>query len=194
MPRIVDHAERRREIVVAVWTLIARHGFEKVTLRAVAAEAGISAGRVQYYYSSRTELVRDGCRIMLSDARTQFAARIESLSPVESLRALIHRAVPRSPEWTLGTIVWHAYQAKSVDDTEIAEMVRHAHTDAVRQAAAFITDARRDGTMPDGPDPSVLALRLLAMSEGYAARVVAGSLAADDALHALDQDIDALRH
>ena len=193
MPRIVDHAERRREIVVAVWTLIARHGFEKVTLRAVAAEAGISAGRVQHYYSSRTELVRDGCRLMLDDARTQFAAQIEPLSPVERLRALVRRAVPKTPEWTLGTVVWQAYQAKSVDDTEIAEMVRQAHTDAVRQAAAFIADARRDGTLPGGGDPSGLALRLLATSEGYAARVVAGSLAARDALRALDQDVDALR-
>lgn len=193
MPRIVDHAERRREIVVAVWALIARRGFEGVTLRAVAAEAGISVGRVQHYYSSRTELVRDGCRRMLEEARVQFAAQIEPLPPLERLRALVHRAVPTTPEWALGTIVWQAYQAKSVDDAEIAGMVTDAHTDAVRQAAAFIDDARRDGTLPDGDSPADIALRLLATSEGYAARVIAGSLEADDALRALDRDVDTLR-
>ncbi|GAB4085898.1 TetR/AcrR family transcriptional regulator [Myceligenerans cantabricum] len=193
MPRIVDHAERRREIVVAVWALVARRGFEGVTLRAVAAEAGISVGRVQHYYSSRAELVRDGCRHMLDEGRSRFAARIEPLPPLERLRALVHRAVPTTPEWALGTIVWQAYQAKSVDDAEIAAMVGHAHTDAVRQAAGFIDDARRDGTLADGEQPAGLALRLLATSEGYAARVVVGSLAADAALRSLDRDIDTLR-
>ncbi|MBO0610659.1 TetR/AcrR family transcriptional regulator [Myceligenerans salitolerans] len=193
MPRIVDHAQRRREIVIAVWALIARRGFEGVTLRAVATEANISVGRVQHYYASRTELVRDGCRLMLDEARSRFTAQIEPLPPVERLRALVRRAVPTSPEWALGTIVWQAYQAKTVDDAEIAGMVTEAHADAVRQAAAFIVAARRDGTLPDGGPPGDIALRLLATSEGYAARVIAGSLDADDALRALDRDVDALR-
>lgn len=193
MPRIVDHAQRRQEIVAAVWQLIATHGFEGVTLRAVAAEAGISVGRVQHYYGSRAELVRDGCQLMLEVARAQFFARIEPLPPLERLRTLLHRAIPTTTDWTYGTVVWNAYQAKSIDDPEIAALVTRAHADAVRHAAQYVEDARRDGVLADGDDAADLGLRLLATSEGYATRVIVGSLAAADALRALDRELDALR-
>lgn len=193
MPRHVDHAQRRREIAVAVWQLVARHGFEGVTLRAVAAEADISVGRVQHYYATRTELVRDGCQQMLDQARAQYDAQTAALPPVERLRALLHRAVPTTTGWAFGTVVWNAYQSKSVDDAEIAALVARAHADSVARAAACIEEARSAGVLADGEDAAALGLRLLATSEGYATRVVVGSLAADDALRALDQELDALR-
>lgn len=193
MPKIVDHAQRRREIVTAVWSIVARHGLEGVTLRAVAAEAGISAGRVQHYYATRADLVRDGCRLMVEGAREHFFAQVAALPPLEALRTLLHRTVPTTESWTVGTIVWSAYHAKSVDDPEIAALVARAHTEGVRQAARFVEAARRDGVLAPGPDPERVALRLLATSEGYAARVMVGSLTADDALRALDQDLDDLR-
>ncbi|MGK5632559.1 TetR family transcriptional regulator, partial [Streptomyces sp. URMC 123] len=47
MPRQIDHEERRRLIADAVCALADRRGLEGVTLRDVAAEAGVSMGAVQ---------------------------------------------------------------------------------------------------------------------------------------------------
>ena len=41
MPKIVDHEARRAELAEAVWRLASRDGLEAVTLRGVAAEAGL---------------------------------------------------------------------------------------------------------------------------------------------------------
>ena len=57
MPRQVDHGERRRVIIDALRRCVARDGHAAVTLREVAAEAGISIGRVQHYFAGKDELL-----------------------------------------------------------------------------------------------------------------------------------------
>lgn len=58
MPKRVDHQERRREIAEALFRIAAANGLRAVTLRAVAAEAGISMNLVQYYFPTKEEMLR----------------------------------------------------------------------------------------------------------------------------------------
>ena len=60
MPKIVDHAQRRTEIVHALWQVIYLKGIDGVSFRSVAEAAGISVGRVQHYFPSRSELILEG--------------------------------------------------------------------------------------------------------------------------------------
>ena len=46
MPKQVDHAARRRELVEASWEVIASEGIEGTTLRKVAAAADCTTGRI----------------------------------------------------------------------------------------------------------------------------------------------------
>src|SRR5690625_2815459 len=64
MPRIVDHAARRTEIVYALWAVIHEKGLDSVSFRAVAEAAGVSIGRIQHYFASKEELKigRASCR------------------------------------------------------------------------------------------------------------------------------------
>lgn len=57
MPKIVDHDIQRVKFVEAAMSLIARHGLEGVTMRAVAAEAGLSYGSLFHYFKSKDELL-----------------------------------------------------------------------------------------------------------------------------------------
>lgn len=192
MPRVVDHQQRRAEIVHAVWQLIARRGIEGVTLRAVAAEAGISMGRVQHYFSSREELVLHGCRMMLEGADRSLARQTVELTPWQELRALVRHGIPQTPEFVLGTVVWNAYLALSVDSPAIADLVRQAHRDGVDRARMLIEAAQADGTVRNDLDPRRTGQRLLALSEGYGVRVLAGSLEPGEALADVDAELDGL--
>jgi len=58
MPKQVDHEERRRTIAEAVVRVVSTHGVEAASLRAVAAEAGVSMGAVQHYFTTRDEMLR----------------------------------------------------------------------------------------------------------------------------------------
>src|SRR5690606_5279156 len=68
MPRIVDHAERRAQIVMALWMVIAERGIEGVSLRTVAAAADVSMGRIQHYFGTKEALVLAGCTALIDSA------------------------------------------------------------------------------------------------------------------------------
>lgn len=57
MPKIVDHEERRRELAEALWRVIVASGPQAVSIRSVAAEAGLSAGALRHYFQTREELL-----------------------------------------------------------------------------------------------------------------------------------------
>ncbi|MFJ5698254.1 TetR/AcrR family transcriptional regulator [Arthrobacter sp. NPDC093139] len=57
MPKIVDAAVRRREIVDAVCRIIGSDGLERASLREVADEAGLAVGSVRHYFASSEELL-----------------------------------------------------------------------------------------------------------------------------------------
>ncbi|WP_164723104.1 TetR/AcrR family transcriptional regulator [Arachnia propionica] len=168
MPKLVDHDVRRREIAQAVWAVIAERGIEGVTLRSVAAEAGVSVGRIQHYYASREELVRDSCRELLKAATQRFEA-VDDTTPVEKLRRLVLGRIPTTPEFAIGTSIWLAYEAKSVDDPVIAELVQRGHAGGVQEAATLLSEC-------GVTDASAVALRLMATAEGLAIRVLVGGL------------------
>ena len=168
VPKLVDHDVRRREIAQAVWAVIAERGIEGVTLRCVAAEAGVSVGRIQHYHASREELIRDSCRELLKAATQRFEAAGDA-TPVERLRRLILGRIPTTPEFAIGTSIWLAYEAKSVDDPVIAELVQRGHAGGVRETAALLGECG----VADAP---AFALRLMATAEGLAIRVLVGGL------------------
>ncbi|MGI5338090.1 TetR/AcrR family transcriptional regulator [Streptomyces sp. CA-181903] len=57
MPKRVDHEERRRLIAEALWRIASSRGLEGASLRDVAAEAGISLGQLQHYFSGKDEML-----------------------------------------------------------------------------------------------------------------------------------------
>ena len=178
VPKLVDHDVRRREIAQAVWAVIAERGIEGVTLRSVAAEAGISVGRIQHYHASREELVRDSCRELLKMATQRFEAA-DDATPAERLRRLVLGRIPTTPKFAIGTSIWLAYEAKSVDDPVIAELVQRGHAGGVRETAALLGECG----VTDAP---AVALRLMATAEGLAIRVLVGGLEPRGAIELLE--------
>jgi AcrR family transcriptional regulator len=97
---LTPRAEQTRSaIVTAALRLFRESGFDATTMRAVAAEAGVSTGNAYYYFSSKEALIREfyarsqadhaaASRAVLA-AETDFAARLRG-----TLRALIDVLAP----------------------------------------------------------------------------------------------------
>ena len=75
MPKKVDRQERRTRIADALMRVAADQGLEAVSLRHVAAEAGVSAGMVQHYF-------RTTASAALREETGQMVGFIASLLPV----------------------------------------------------------------------------------------------------------------
>ncbi|MEW9675153.1 TetR/AcrR family transcriptional regulator [Lentibacillus sp. L22] len=56
MPKKIDHAERKDQIVEAAFHIIHCFGFEKTTLREIAKKAELSLGSVQYFFPKQKDI------------------------------------------------------------------------------------------------------------------------------------------
>jgi AcrR family transcriptional regulator len=83
---------RQERILDAVVRLLAQGGISAVSMRAVAREAGVSLGLVNYHYDDKTSLIRAA----LHRIEEQDIALVEpdpALEPEERLRAALRRVV-----------------------------------------------------------------------------------------------------
>ncbi|MFR9804983.1 TetR/AcrR family transcriptional regulator [Pseudonocardia sp. RS010] len=75
MPRLADHDARRATIVEALWRVLRRGGIAGVSVRTVAAEAGLSPTALRYYFPSQEALLQTA----MVETVTSGAARVVPL-------------------------------------------------------------------------------------------------------------------
>lgn len=186
MPRQVDHTQRRTEIVHAVWALLAEGGTEAVTFRRVATEAGVSAGRIQHYFDSRTELIHASARAMVEGAGARHVAL--QGSPAEALRHAVRHAIPSTPMTRVASSVWLTLAAASVGDAGLATILAEAKRGQQDEVARLIALLR--ATEPDAAQD--VARSLIGLADGLAQRVLVGDLTAAEALASIDAALDTI--
>ena len=171
MPKQVDHAVRRRELIEASWDVISREGIEALTLRKVAAAADCTTGRIAHYFAGREELLLTALSAAYAAAEARMV-RIEksSRSAGERLRGVIHEALPlnaeRLREWRVWIVFWAAAAANDV----LAQENTRRYTAWQQMIARLITECA------GGANAQNLAFGLVAMIDGIGIRT---SLAPD---------------
>ncbi|MRH90743.1 TetR family transcriptional regulator [Nocardia sp. SYP-A9097] len=95
MPRAVDHVQRKRDIVDAVWRVAADDGPHAVTFRRIAKELGGSTTIVTEAFSTRAELLDYAVTTKIADWQRIFyeSVAVES-DPVVTLRATLVESCP----------------------------------------------------------------------------------------------------
>ncbi len=77
--------DRNARILKAALDLLGRHGISGVSMRAVAREAGVALGLVNYSYPDKTSLIRAALRRM-EEQDVALVAPDLALAPVDRLR------------------------------------------------------------------------------------------------------------
>jgi len=111
VPKIVDHEQRRTEIIHALWQVIYEQGIHAASYQTVARAAGISVGRIQHYFTSKQDLVRAGCQAIVDTAESVHFGRTEALEPFDALTELLTQPIPRNNAFRLGNPGWDAHLA-----------------------------------------------------------------------------------
>lgn len=156
MPKIVDHEERRKRLVEAVWALAVRGGIEQVTLRKVADEAGVSMGQVQHYYSSMQALVRDALdrAVQAVNANIEEAVRAAGATSAETvLRACLYALI--SPDEESVRLMRFSLTAagRAVCDPAMAGVLAPGNDELLSFTAGLIAAARQErGGRPRGEE------------------------------------------
>ncbi|MGP5390849.1 TetR/AcrR family transcriptional regulator [Glutamicibacter arilaitensis] len=111
MPKIVDHDQRRREIVEVTWKFIAREGIEKLNLRDLAAAAGYSNGAFKPYFPTRDSLLVATFRYVAEATDRRIAHSCKGLRGLGALEAFSREVLPldelRRNEGRIAVHFWH---------------------------------------------------------------------------------------
>jgi AcrR family transcriptional regulator len=89
VPKKIDHAARRLELAEALWRLTREQGWEAISLRKVAAQAGVSMGMVQHYFTTKDDMLRFALEMISEDVRARIRVRTAELPEPHTPRALV---------------------------------------------------------------------------------------------------------
>jgi AcrR family transcriptional regulator len=119
VPKVVDHAQRRRELVAATWAVVAAEGIEGATVRRIAEEAGCTTGRITHYFADKEEVLVAALRQVHRAAGKRMLAAIGQRSGLESLRAVLAEALPLDENRILEWRVWLAFWGSAATSTSL---------------------------------------------------------------------------
>ena len=184
MPKKVDPRQRRTLIADALMRVAAEQGLEAVSLRHVAAAAGVSAGMVQHYFRTKDEMmsfamsvVRDRSQARVTEAVTALGERPP---PRLLLRTMIAALLPLDePSRSDGRVALAFLAYTAVRPAAAAQLGEDN-----AQMATFVA-----GLLP-GPHADDAAAGLLALMEGLGVQLLGGSQTPEQALRALDHHLD----
>ncbi|GLW93236.1 TetR/AcrR family transcriptional regulator [Actinokineospora globicatena] len=196
MPKRVDHQERRREIAEALFRIAAGQGLRAVTLRAVAAEAGISMNLVQYYFPTKEEMLRFGWERVAElggeRAGAGIAPAVETGDERAVIRAYLHGVLPTDERGRVLCAVQIAYFAVDVtrggQDPEQEDLVPHL----VRALTEQIEKAQARQRIPAHLDAHLEADALATMTAGLLTGMLIKTYDADRAAALIDSRLDHL--
>lgn len=162
--------ERREEIVDALLSTMAEHGYAKASLSKVAAAAGLTQGLLHYHFKSKQEiLVTLTERLVDAQLASMEAAVLTKKSAPEKLKALLDAflAVGETADPD-AVAAWVTIGAESIRQPKIqAEFEKALHAFGA-QIAAIIEAGVEDGEFDPGEvsTPACVAA-ILAVIQGY---------------------------
>ncbi|MET8336608.1 TetR/AcrR family transcriptional regulator [Streptosporangium canum] len=193
MPRQVDHDQRRRQIAEAVWRLATRGGLEDVTLRQVAAEAGVSARLLQYYFGTRDQLLLGALEILNDDAEQRARERLAMLGEAPGMHAVVRgvllELLPLDAERRNRHLVYAAYFVRFLADPALAKVARDAPHALENLVAGLIARGQELGQASRDIDAAAEAAFLVAGADGIQATVLLGQRTPEEAVALVDHQL-----
>lgn len=194
MPKVVDHETRKRELADALLRVVVRDGFDAVSIRAVAEEAGCSVRPVQYYFDDKAQL--------LAIAHARVSERMAALvthavrtlgnrpRPRAVVRALAHAFLPTTDEARDAVIAYHCFFAAELTHPEMRTTNGAAAPNALRRVITDQVERHRGRPASKGERRDVELL--VASLSTIAAGVTAGYFRLTEAKDLLDHQVDRL--
>ncbi|KIH99546.1 TetR family transcriptional regulator [Streptomonospora alba] len=199
MPKRVDPHARRTLIADALMRVAADRGLEAVSLRHVAAEAGVTSGMVQHYFRTKEEMMAFALEVVSEKVQARLDAEAAESGPPSTpkarVRALLLQLLPLDEPRRVEGRVAIAFLAYTAVKPSVAAALR----ENTAQMRAYIADqvrtAQAAGEAPAETDPAHAATALLALADGLGMHALGEHYSAETALTVLDAHLDTLfRH
>jgi AcrR family transcriptional regulator len=182
VPKKVDADERRRTIAEAVFRIIESTGSEAVSLRDIAADAGVSMGMVQHYFRTKDEMLLFALDHMGERVNRRLQAKLAALlepTPKEVTRAMLAEMLPSTKQSRQEAAVSIAFFNRAVATPAYAAALREGYKRILGVVAAQLPPGHEDE-----------AATLFWLTQGLLGPVLIGYYTPDQALAMLEAELD----
>ncbi|WP_166973477.1 TetR/AcrR family transcriptional regulator [Brevibacterium atlanticum] len=134
MPKIVDPVQRREAIADALFAIVLKQGFAKVSLRAIAEEAGLAIGSIRHYFTTAEGIVRFALDTLVARVGARLEDRLASLLPrldagslsgdaaKEATVDLLAELLPLDEVRRQESVVWLAFEETARTDPALTDV------------------------------------------------------------------------
>lgn len=166
MPKIVDHEERRREIVEAMWRVVEQAGFAAVSIRSVAAEAGMSKAAIGHYFPKRSDVIASAVERDIGSVTSELVELDLDTCTIDVAVAALMVVIPTTEQRRRHSQVWLSLLAAQDPDPDISRSLTHLNV-TVRVGLMVVLRAfRKQGGVSASRDLLVESARLHALVDG----------------------------
>lgn len=173
---------RRREIAAAALAVAARDGAEGATLRAIAAEAGMAANAVLYYYGSLADITAAAVKASSDRLLGKLSEAVSAdMSPTVRLAAVIRAGTTAGLDDDVSRILYE-YWPHSLRDAEHRRIQGELTSAQQLIYERVIAEGIEAGEFFPVLPPAMIARTLVAQEDGLVMDVLAGNASSDDVL------------
>lgn len=167
-----DHRERRAAIAFAAAEVIASRGLDRLTMRTLAAELGVTTGVLTHYFPSKDALLRHTKDLAFD--RTYASARAAAEGPpgMERLHAVVEAVLPLDRE---RRVLWRllvTFFGSAVGSPPLRQLQARRMQRWYRLYEDVVTPLKEMGELPANADPARIAKAIALFVEGMSIHVV----------------------
>jgi AcrR family transcriptional regulator len=166
MPRIVNHEKKRKSIAEAAWSIIKKEGIEKASIRRVAIEAGMSAGALRHYFSTKDEMLLFIMDYYLEEGKKRSQSKSWSDNPLQAVAEVLLELVPIDEEKKIETSVWLILALQSLTSDTLKEKKDEMTNGMYELASSMIEILVLQGILSDSTNVKLEKSRLAVLIDG----------------------------
>lgn len=166
MPKIVDHEQRRAEVLQATWRVVTTLGLHEATTRRIAKEAGYSNGVLAHYFAGKDDILVSALQMAHARARVRMVAAVEQCLGVAALRAAVIEALPLDDDRLFEASLEFGYLSRAINATKLREVYGDERDRFREFLTGLVASARDAGEVRDDLDDAHIVAETLVLIDG----------------------------
>ncbi|ANW67299.1 MULTISPECIES: TetR/AcrR family transcriptional regulator [Mycolicibacterium] len=166
MPKIVDHDERRAEILRAAIRVIDSVGLDNTTTRAIAHESGYSNGVLSHYFQDKDDILQS----ILVKTHREFRNRVEDSMRGKDefgrLWAMLMQNLPLDGDRSVETTMEITFWPRALSNPALREFQREAADELLADLRGLVAGVRGVGQLTSDLADGDIAELLIAAIDG----------------------------
>lgn len=147
MPKIIDHAQRRRDLVNAALRIITRQGLSGATMRDIAEEAGFANGAIKPYFANKADLLEATYVYVFESTNKRVRRATRWLIGLPALAAFAREVLPVNAELQDEARVVLSFWGEVAQDPVHAEVMQSSMELWRQQIVGWLEEARGAGEL-----------------------------------------------